>query len=391
LAEDPESNRLSAGSIVLDPHESKAPQKGFDRRCKMMCHRCPRSVSSNSPLPPLAATKAKQSVAVAATLFIALTCLAQDQAQPGQEPDSQPNQAQEASHTSVVIPAGTRVALVLTYPIQSRSIHRGDDVYAQITSPVNSGNEVAIPPGTFVQGKVDKLEKKGGRGELHLQSMSITFPNGYVAPISGPVTMESSEGYALKDPGEGRAIAGFALPAAGAGLGALIGHSVASSQNSTITSTLPPGCTGPPPQCLSSSLSVPPNQGQSTVIGAAVGGAIGVVASLVLLTGSHHFFLDVGAPVEMVLLQPVSLQQDQVAEAIRQSEEHPVPAQAIAQRRVLAPSPPRDTDHGTCTTPGTPGTPPTVIPGIPGPDGAPGPPTIITGTPPTAGTPYPCP
>ena len=33
--------------------------------------------------------------------------------------------------------------------------------------------------------------------------MSITFPDGYVAPMSGPVTLESIEGYALKDPGQG--------------------------------------------------------------------------------------------------------------------------------------------------------------------------------------------
>jgi hypothetical protein len=356
----------------------------------MMYHR-PRTVSSISPFLTLAVTKAKQGVAVAATLLVTLTCLAQDQSQTGQQPDPQPSQAQAAPSATVTIPAGTRVALVLTYPIQSRSVHRGDDIYAQITSPVNSGNEVAIPPGTFVQGKVDKLEQNGGRGELHLKSMSITFPNGYVAPISGPVTMESSEGYALKDPGKGRAIAGFALPAAGAGLGALIGHSVASSQNSTITSTLPPGCTGPPPGCLSSGLSVPPNKGQSTVIGAAVGGAIGVVASILMLTSSHHFFLGVGAPVEMVLQQPVSLQQDQVADAVQQSEQHPVPEQPIAQRPVLPPPPPPNTDHGTCYTPDTPGTPPTVIPGMPGPDGVPGPPTIIPGTPPTPGTPYPCP
>jgi hypothetical protein len=356
-----------------------------------MYHRCPRSISSNSPFLTLAGTKTKQTVAVAATLLLTLTCLAQDQAQTSQESDQRPSQAQAAPGITVTIPAGTRVALVLTYPIQSRSIHRGDDIYAQITSPVNSGNQVAIPPGTFVQGKVDKLEQRGGRGELHLQSMSITFPNGYVAPISGPVTMESYEGYALKDPGKGRSVAAFALPMAGAGLGALIGHSVASAQNGTITSSLPPGCTGPPPGCLSSSLSVPPNKGESTVIGAAVGGAIGVVASLVMLTGSHHFFLDVGAPVEMVLRQPVSLQQDQVAEAIRQSEEHPVPPQPIAQRRVLSPPQPTNTDHGTCYTPDTPGTPPTVVPGTPGPDGVPGPPTIIPGTPPIPGTPYPCP
>jgi hypothetical protein len=270
-------------------------------------------------------------------------------------------------------------------------MRRGDDIYAQITSPVNSGTQMVIPPGTFVQGTVDKLQRRGGHAELHLQSMSITFPDGYVAPIAGPVTLESDEGYALKDPGQRRMIGFVALPAAGAGLGALIGHSVASSQNSTITSSLPPGCTGPPPFCISSSLSVPPNKGESTVIGAAVGGAVGFVASLVLLASSHNFFLDVGTPVEMILRQPLFLEEPRVADAVRDSAQQPVAVQPVARRPVAPQLPNTGALNHTCFTPGSPGTPDTVIPGPPGPDGVPGPSTTIPGTPPTPGTPYPCP
>ena len=181
-------------------------------------------------------------------LLFAVTCVAQDQPQTSQGQLSQPGQTQvETENTTAKIPAGTRIALVLTHPIQSRYIHRGDDIYAQVSSPVNTGNQIVIPPGTFVQGKVDKLERTGGRAELRLQSMSISFPDGYVAPVRGPMILESDEGYALKDPGSGRMIGAFALPAAGLGLGALIGHSAASSQPSTLTSSLPPGCVGPPP------------------------------------------------------------------------------------------------------------------------------------------------
>jgi hypothetical protein len=342
----------------------------------------------------LAGTNARRTLAAVITLIFAVTCLAQDQdqPQPPSPPDSQTSVEASATPSldTVTIPSGTRIALVLTHPIQSRHVHRGDDIYAQITSPVTSGNEMVIPPGTFVQGTVEKLELRSGRAELHLQSMSITFPDGYVAPISGPATLESSEGYALKDPGQGRMLGMVALPAAGAGLGALIGHATASSQNGTLTSSLPPGCTGPPPGCLTSSLSVPPDKGKNTVIGAAVGGAVGLVASLLMLAGSHHFFIDVGSPVEMVLQQPVSLQQSESVDAVRRSEQHPMATLPIVGRPV-PPPPPSDTDHGTCYTPGTPGTPPTVIPGLPGPDGVPGQPTIIPGTPPSPGTPYPCP
>jgi hypothetical protein len=132
-----------------------------------------------------------------------------------------------------------------------------------------------------------------------------------------PITLESDDGYALKDPGQGRIIGAVALPAAGFGLGALIGHSVANPQPNTITSTLPPGCTGPPPGCLTSSVTGPGSAGKSTVIGAAVGAAIGMVASLTLLFRSHNFFLDVGSPVEMVLSHALTLEGDQVATPAR--------------------------------------------------------------------------
>jgi hypothetical protein len=326
-------------------------------------------------------------IALVALSLAAVPCLAQEPT----TPTPRAGQEQTLLNSTITVPTGTRIALVLTYPIQSRSVNRGDDIYAQITAPVTSGNDIAIPPGTFVQGKVDKLEQNGGRGELHLQSMAITFPDGYVAPVSGPVVMKSYEGYTLKDPGNGRAVAAITLPVAGAGLGAVIGHSVASSQPGTLTSSLPPGCSGPPPGCLSSSLSVPANKGPSTVIGAAVGGAIGLVASIVILAHSHHFFMDVGVPVEMVLQQPLSLPQDQVAAAVRESSQHPMPTQPVASRPTLPPPQPTSNNHGTCYTPETPGTPPTVIPGTPGSDGVPSPAIIIPGTPPIPGTPYPCP
>ena len=343
----------------------------------------------------LAGTSSRKTLAAFTALLFAVTCMAQDHAQAPPQPPSTPEaetSAQAPAKSSpVTLPAGTRIALVLTHDIQSRSMRRGDDIYAQITSPVNSGTQMVIPPGTFVQGTVDKLQRRGGHAELHLQSMSITFPDGYVAPIAGPVTLESDEGYALKDPGQRRMIGFVALPAAGAGLGALIGHSVASSQNSTITSSLPPGCTGPPPFCISSSLSVPPNKGESTVIGAAVGGAVGFVASLVLLASSHNFFLDVGTPVEMILRQPLLLEEPRVADAVRDSAQQPVAVQPVARRPVAPQLPNTGALNHTCFTPGSPGTPDTVIPGPPGPDGVPGPSTTIPGTPPTPGTPYPCP
>jgi len=350
------------------------------------------SVSTMNAFLTLAGTKARYTLAALTTLLFSLTCMAQDnppsQPQPNSAPDSQTMQASASPTAIQKIPTGTRIALVLTHPIQSRYIHRGDDIYAQIIAPINSGNQVMIPPGTLIDGKVDKLQVRSGRAELYLQSMSMTFPDGYVVPVPGAAVLEGVEGYALKDPGQRRMAGVLVLAAGGAGLGALIGHSVGQPQSS-VTSNFPPGCTGAPPYCTPETTPVYSTQGRDTAMGAGLGVAIAAVASVVLLANSHQFFLDAGAPLDVELQQPLSLQRNQADEA-RQSEQHPVAIQPIAPRP-LPPPPPPDTDHGTCYTPGTPGTPPTVIPGTPGPDGIPGPPTIIPGTPSTPGTPYPCP
>jgi hypothetical protein len=282
---------------------------------------------------------AKQAAFVLAVLLTANASLAQNQPQGSQGTDSQPRQTQpDAQNTTVTIPAGTRFALVLTHPIQSRYIHRGDDIYAQTSSPVSAGDSVVIPPGTFVQGKVERLDWHHGRPQLHLQSLSITFADGFVAAVSGPVTMQSDEGYALKDPGNGRLVAAFALPAAGAGLGALIGHSVGSS-DSSVTTTLPPGCIGGPPFCLSTSTPVFGTKSRDAIIGAGIGGIVGGIGAVALIFGSHHFFLDVWSPVEMVLQQPLTLEQDPLAGAIPEEPEHAVPGPAP-----LADTPPPSSD-----------------------------------------------
>jgi len=333
--------------------------------------------------------KHRQCIALTFTILFVAAAFAQQTIQT-QPPDNS-QVAAAANATVVAVPAGTRIALVLTQPVQTRYLHRGDDIYAQIVSPVTAGNEVVIPPGTFVQGKVDTLERRGGRGELHLQSISITFPDGYVVPIEGPVTLESPDGYAVRDPGNRRAMGAVLSPLAGAGIGALVGHSYASSHPDVITNTLPPGCTGPPPGCLSSSFTAPGSTAKGTLLGAMAGGAIGAVASIAILVNSHHFFIDVGAPVAMTLQHPLSLPQDQVAEAIRDAEEHPPSEQGVVQRPQPTP-PPSDNGPTWCETPGTPGTPDVDIPGTPAVGDSPGTPAIhIPGIPATPPSTHLCP
>jgi hypothetical protein len=345
-----------------------------------------RVVSALAVFSTLAKTKAKQAVLVASMLLIPFTSLAQNRDQDDHQPQTTPPSSQSSSQTSsetataataqpstVTIPAGTRFALVLTNPVSSKTMHRGDVVYAQTTAPVTVGDQVLIPAGTFIQGKVDKLTRNGNRAEMLMTSAKVVFPDGYVANITGPLNVASDEGTAWRDPGDGAKAGAILAPIAGGGLGALIGSAFHSTQSATLGGTT-----------ISSST-------PRIAIGAGVGLAVGAAVMFAILLHSHGFFVDVGSPMEMTLPQPLTLSENRVADAVRQAEEHPVAAPMPAPRP-LPYAYDRAYERGTCYTPGTPGTPPTIIPGTPAIGDSPGTPaTVIPGTPAIPGTPYPCP
>lgn len=218
------------------------------------------------------------------------------------------------SRSTLAVPAGTRVPMVLTHPVRTRHLRRGDDIYALITSPVVAGNDVVFPAGTYVRGRLQKFSRIGDRGRLTMESMTITLANGYVVSFPGTATMTSSDGYLLRDPGTGRTTAAFLLPVAGGGLGAVIGH--AASGPETIRSCIGPNNTA----CAS--LESGFSQGRSTAIGAVAGSAVGGIGALLLLAKTRGFFLDAGTPMEIVLEQPLLLDRARVADAVSRSETH---------------------------------------------------------------------
>ena len=117
-----------------------------------------------------------------------------------------------AKNASVTIPAGTHAGAG-AHSAGANALHPSRRRHLRPShSPVGADNQVVIPPGTFVQGMVDKIQRTGGRGELRLQSMSITFPDGYMTPILGPMVLETTDGYAIKDPGSKRARALILAP-----------------------------------------------------------------------------------------------------------------------------------------------------------------------------------
>jgi hypothetical protein len=328
--------------------------------------------SSGGFLSSLPSVSRQLQIVPIALLFAVSTCIAQQAAPAAEQPDSTGTQASpnpESQPTTITIPAGTHLALALTHPVDSHTTHRGDEIFAQTTSPLIVSSQVAIPAGTFVQGKVDRMNRRGTRGELLMQSLSVVFPNGYVATIKGPVSMESDEGTAWSNPSSAEKAGIIAAPLAGLGIGAAIG----AAQHTTTSSTLG-GTT------LTSS--TPKGLAIGSLVGLVAGGAV----SLVLLARSHHFYVEEGSPLELSLPQPVTLAQIQATRTAGNASTSTSPSG-------LPPSPmPASVEHGTCYIPGRPGTPPTYIPGTPGTADSPGTSdTYIPGTPPTPPIPYPCP
>jgi hypothetical protein len=324
---------------------------------------CSSFVSSVSSFLPSKIQKAPQLSACIVFLLLAESAVAQQAAssQSGAQP-SPPTSESELQ--TIAIPAGTRLTLVLTSSVNSRETRSGDQVYAQVTAPVILGDQVAIPAGTFVQGQVQKLTRHGTQAEMLMQSVSLVFPDGYIAKAGGPVNIESEEWTAWNNPSPSTKAGIFAAPLAGTGLGLLIGNATDKTQTTNL-----------------GSLTVTNKSHTGLVAGAAVGSAVGFAVSLVLLARSHGFYIEEGSPLNMSLPQPVTLTQTQVS----QMQNAPAPPAPIAQRRPL-------TDHGTCYTPGTPGTPDIYISGTPPIGDSPGTPgTTIPGTPPGPPIPYPCP
>jgi len=77
-------------------------------------------------------------------LSLGLTAASQETQQAAQ-PDPQTSSTSQNTAGTIAIPAGTKINVVLTRSIASKSLRAGDDIYAQTTFPVIAGNDLAIP------------------------------------------------------------------------------------------------------------------------------------------------------------------------------------------------------------------------------------------------------
>jgi hypothetical protein len=133
---------------------------------------------------------------------------------------------------TLIIPAGTRVPLSLKQAISTKTAKTGDPVYAETAFPFVVNERVAIPAGTYIQGKIERARRGGhvkGRAELLIHFTSMIYPSGYTVMLGGSVentpgaektSMKDSEGTIRQDSDAGKKAKSAAE---GATTGAVIG------------------------------------------------------------------------------------------------------------------------------------------------------------------------
>ncbi|MBZ5647479.1 MAG: TrbI/VirB10 family protein [Acidobacteriia bacterium] len=213
-------------------------------------------------------------------LFSAALVFAQETASPAEQSDADPG--------TVVVPAGTKLPVVLKHGINTKTARSGDPIYCETNFPVVANNRILIPAGTYVQGSISNIKRPGrvkGRAEVLMHFDTLIFPNGYTVAIPGAVDnlpgadtqqLKDKEGTIQADSSKGKDAATIAGTGA---TGAVIG-SVAAG-------------------------------GKGAGIGAAAGGLAGL--AITMLTRGNEVRLDPGTTVEMVLQRPLVLEEERLA------------------------------------------------------------------------------
>jgi hypothetical protein len=214
-------------------------------------------------------------------------------------PSSQTAQPVSNSSTperpTYTVPTGTKVLLQLNSSINTKSAKPGDGVYLTSIFPVVVGKRVMIPTGVYVQGVIDRVVRGGrvkGKSQLDMHFTSIIFPNGSVVEIPGMVnSIPGAKDQTVKDDGEGTIeqnggkgrnageTAKIAIPT-GAGVGTIGGAS-----------------TGHP---IEGGL-------------AGLGAGLATVGLVSLFTRNADVEIPSGTQVEMLLQQPLKLQESNVS------------------------------------------------------------------------------
>ena len=191
-----------------------------------------------------------------------------------------------ADPNALTIPGGTKLPLSLKQAISTKNAREGDAVYAETAFPFVMNDRVAVPAGTYIQGKIVHVERGGrvkGRAELLIHFTSMIYPSGYTVMLPGSVEntpgadnkgVKDSEGTIQQDKDTGKKIEDAAK-------GGVYGGS-----GGALAGGLSGGLTG-------------------ARIGGAAGAATGIAWAL--LKRGSDVKLDVGTSIEMEIQRPINV------------------------------------------------------------------------------------
>ena len=103
--------------------------------------------------------------------------------------------AEAPDPNSAVIPAGTKIPLLLKQAISTKNAKEGDAVYAETAFPFVMNDRILVPAGTYIQGKIMHTEHAGRskkRAELLIHFTTMIYPSGYTVML--PASVENTPG-----------------------------------------------------------------------------------------------------------------------------------------------------------------------------------------------------
>jgi hypothetical protein len=199
-----------------------------------------------------------------------------------------PQVATTTDPSTVTIPAGTRVLMVLKSPLHTISGTAGSGLYLETLYPVVQSNGVVIPAHTQVEGTVEANERPGHlkrTSEFRFHFTTLIFPNNLVMPING--VLQSIPGARnIRTRSEDRKLEPV-------------------DQTEKVVTPVAASTVG------GAIIGAHRGFGIGLLPGAGLGAALGLGA--VLLKRGDEIYLPQGTNVEMVLQSPFSLDQSQMA------------------------------------------------------------------------------
>lgn len=159
------------------------------------------------------------------------------------KPALPPETGSTADRNGWMIPAGAKVPLSLKQAISTKNAREGDAVYAETAFPFVMNDRILIPAGTYIQGKISRVEKPGRskkHAELLIHFTSMIYPSGYTVMLPGSVEntpgadsnhVKDTEGTIQADKDTGKRVEDAAKGAAVGGTVGTIGGAAAGGFN----------------------------------------------------------------------------------------------------------------------------------------------------------------